>query len=276
MLRICHSNVQQRGVTCTLLVDTVFWGTMRKLLIAFAALAFSGSAFAASPPPAPVTDWTGFYIGGDLGVSALHTSAAANQLTLFGAVPSPLAPISASNNASDFLGSLHAGYNYQIAQFWVAGIEGDWSWTKPQGTFSQPWYLITGLPNGSGVTTMSTTLDWLSSLRGRLGYLVSPNVLTYATGGVAWGRFGYTASAINNTYVTSFASSTTSTGYVVGGGLEWAYTKNWLVRAEYLYYGFRNGPNVLAQAAGFAPYPMNFSWSAANISVVRVGLTYKF
>jgi outer membrane immunogenic protein len=121
---------------------------------------------------------------------------------------------------------LHAGYNWQFAPAWVVGIEGDWTWTKAAGTFTQGWTLFeTVEPVSSAFTAMSMTADWLASIRARLGFLVAPNILAYVTGGGALGKFDYAANNNNGgtgalSYITSTAFSSTSAGYVVGGGLE--------------------------------------------------------
>ena len=128
---------------------------------------------------------------------------------------------------------------------------------------------------------MSSKLDWLSSLRGRVGYLVMPNLLAYGTGGVAWARFDYTANNFNGPgggggYVTSTAFSQTQTGFAAGGGFEWAWTTHWLLRGEYLYYQFNNGPSVIATTPAFPTFPSNYVWSRTKVNVARLGLSYKF
>ena len=150
-------------------------------------------AVKAPPPPvaAPTYSWTGFYIGGDIGGLQTSNTATWNPL------PSPIAfgksPSTGGTGGSSFVGGLHAGYNWQFAPTLVTGIEGDWSWTKASGSFSQPWIGIPP-PNLPGaVTNMSSTLDWMSSIRARLGYLVLPNLLAYGTGGAAWAKIDYAA-----------------------------------------------------------------------------------
>lgn len=238
------------------------------------------------PPPAaaaPASSWTGFYVGGDLGGAWSSNSGTFNPLpsaVAFGAFPA-----TGKDGGSSFLGGFHAGYNYQFAPAWVAGLEGDWSWTKAKGSFSQVWVNPgTGPTPGTNIT-LSSQLDWMASVRGRLGYLVTPNVLAYATGGAAWAKIQYAGSSSCSAgfgllcagYTTSATPSSTEPGYVLGGGLEWALTNNWLVRAEYLYYRFHAGPNVVAPApAVFAGFPSNFSWNSTHVSVARGGVSYKF
>jgi outer membrane immunogenic protein len=231
------------------------------------------------PPPAPAINWTGLYIGGDVG--GLWTSNTANWNPL----PTPFDfgtfGTSGSNGGSSLVGGLHAGYDWQFASTWVAGIEGDWSWTRAKGSSSGPWNFDPppgATPNA--FTNMSSTLDWMASIRPRLGYLVLPNLLAYGTGGAAWGKFDYAANNSNGPvpvpYITNAAFSNTTSGYVVGGGLEWAMTNNWLLRGEYLFYRFNNGPSVIAPAVNYPANPSGYTWSGTNVSVARVGLSYKF
>jgi len=232
--------------------------------------------FCRLPTAALDVTWTGFYVGGDVG--GLWSSNTATWTPL----PSPLAfgafGQSRSNGGSSFVGGLHAGYNWQFVPTWVAGIEGDWSWTKASGSFSQIWALDPppGTLTGS-FTNMNSSLDWVSSLRARLGYLFFHNLLAYGTGGVAWSKIDYAANNSNGgAYTTSAAVSRTQAGYTVGGGLEWAMTNNLLLRGEYLFYHFNSGPSVIAQSVAFPTFPSGYSWSSTNVSVARVGMSYKF
>ena len=262
---------------------------MKKILVGIfvsAAIFASGYASAADLPPAPVYakapaapptySWTGFYIGGDIGGAWTGNTATWDPLPTPGGIAFGVAVISGNNGGSSAIGGLHTGYNWQFAPTWVAGIEGDWSWSKASGSFAQPWTVIPpAVLGGPSFTTMSSKLDWVTSLRARFGYLVTPNVLAYATGGMAWAKFDYAANASGFLYSATTSLSDTQAGYAVGGGLEWAITNNWLLKAEYLYYRFNNAPNVVVTAIGSAN-PSGFSWSGTNVSVARAGLSYKF
>ncbi len=69
---------------------------------------------------------------------------------------------------------------------WVIGLEGDGTWTKAKGTATEPWMPEPGFGISPGSqTAMSANLDWLASARGRVGYLISPDLMAYATGGAA-------------------------------------------------------------------------------------------
>lgn len=104
----------------------------------------------------------------------------------------------------------------------------------------------------------------------------TPNTLVYLTGGGAWGRTSYSSadvffSGCPNCATTSFSNM--SSGYVLGGGLEWApWSNHWIVRGEYLYYNLSG-----ATGAGFvAGVPIAAANSNMAVSSGRLGLSYKF
>jgi outer membrane immunogenic protein len=177
------------------------------------------------------------------------------------------------------LGGVYAGYNFQFAPTWVAGVEGDFTWTGLKKSGVSPDLFADGTLANIPLAGNSFSSDqtWLATARARIGYLVTPNALLYATGGAAWARTNYAGidafagGCPNDCFNVSL--TTTQTGYTAGGGLEWAVDRNWLVRGEYLFYHF---------PAAVAAFPNNFgqigtfSWSAPSIHTVRAGLAYKF
>lgn len=203
---------------------------------------------------------------------------------LWSPVPSSAAfgafPAAGNTGGSSAIGGFQVGYNWQFAPTWVAGIEGDWSWANAGSSFNQPWVVNPGGAAVSGsFTSMSSTLDWVSSLRARLGYLVLPNLMAYGTAGGAWGKVDYAASNFapgTPGYATSTAFSSTQGGWVAGGGLEWMIRPNWLLRGEYLYYSLNGSPTVAAGSASAPGFPSGYSWSNTNVSVARAALSYKF
>jgi outer membrane immunogenic protein len=231
----------------------------------------------AKAPAAPAVDWTGYYVGADAGAAWARTPGTWNPQ------PSPAAfgtfPISATDHATSLVAGGHVGYNSQFAPEWVTGVEGDWTWTEARGSFTQPWIADpAAAPVATTGTTMNTKLDWLASIRGRFGYLVTPNVMAYATAGAAWARIDDSANSArtSNGYFASVAQSQTATGFAAGGGLEWALTNEWFVRAEYLYYRFGSGPTLLGASAVFPTFPSSYSWGHTTINVARAGVSYKF
>ncbi len=242
----------------------------RILLASVGVVALAGAAFAAEPPPAPppvyvppvpIFTWTGVYIGGQIGYAwgTSNTNIGDNfgDFTSF------------STNNNGVIGGAHVGYNLQLNQF-VIGLEGDVDGSSLSKT-------VTGTPLIAGVlfvpVTISGNLDVQGSIRGRIGYAWD-RVLLYATGGVAFGGFSGSIS-------TPFgydSASTTRVGWTVGGGLEYAVTNNWSIRAEYRYAQFGHS-TVFATNSFLVPGLAAvgaFGNRTINENRVQVGFSYKF
>ena len=256
---------------------------MQKLFLAGVALLFSVPAFAAdlaiAPAPAPVAypSWTGFYIG-------VHAGAAWEEISS-GSINDPngfnASGSLAGGSALGAVGGLQAGYNWQFAPAWVAGVEGDFSWTsladQRGGAALGPNGVLAG-PNASVILSANT--QWLASARAKLGFTGwFNNTMLYVTGGGAWANAEYSATFITTPPLNSAAPSqtTTKSGWVVGGGAEWMVTPNILLRAEYLYYGIDSSNNLSAVSFPIsAPLPVAVDWGQENIQVFRVAGSYKF
>jgi outer membrane immunogenic protein len=208
-----------------------------------------------------------------------------------------LAPIGLTGNSTmGGVGGIQLGYNYQffpgwIFSSWVIGVEGDISWASlsNQGT-------VNSLARFNGVVvpqssaTMAIQEQWLSSVRGKLGFTWWGNTLWYATGGVAWVNAEYTGTTNLGPFAAALAaplsntsSDITKTGWVAGGGAEWQATTNILLRVEYLYYRINGGVNNSSAfvpapggALAAAVAPVSYSWSNYNVQVGRVAVSYKF
>lgn len=144
-----------------------------------------------------------------------------------------------------WVGGVQAGYNLQLGSA-VLGVEADYSWSDLAGSGS-----IIGLP-------VSTSIDSMWSIRGKLGWTVTPNVLLYGTAGYG----GFDASVRTVVNGLSLAGSASFEGAVVGGGAELLLTRNMLLRAEGLYY--------MGDGNGIA------SGSSGDVTVIRAGVSYKF
>ena len=262
---------------------------MRRLsfaLISVSTIAFAHFASAADlprkapsiqPGPPPVVyNWTGCYIGANIGGAWSRQTGNFEQAEF----AFDQQPGSIGQDDSSVIGGVHAGCNWQFVPQFVLGIEGDWSWTKLNGTGSAPNNFFDGTPVGSGGITMSSDTKWLASLRGRAGWVVLPQWMLYVTGGAAWARTDYAAldaysGGCPNCGAVSF--SHTATGWTVGGGTEWMLTPNWILRAEYLYYQFDGATATGLFQPPFAPTPAaNFTWNDLKINEVRVGASFKF
>jgi outer membrane immunogenic protein len=284
-------------------------GPMRKsfllltVLTVLTVLASAGRTFAAdmavkAPPPsvAPATpyQWAGFYVGGNIGALWAHDQGSTNFFDAFGfdaAPPVPNnTPQSNSVSASSVIGGIQAGYNWQ-AKPWVYGVEADWDWTDTKKGFCRQLDLdgLACSDNGFGFLSFSEKTEWLGSARARLGYTWD-RFMVYGTGGVAWGKFD---SSINVSCLSGGCGSSTillnttgnfsdtRVGWVAGGGIEAMLTANWILRAEYLHYGFGNVTDTLNLPAFIAIVPASYTQSATwshnfGYDTIRAGLSYKF
>lgn len=258
------------------------------LLSSAALAALAGSAIAAdlpsikfAPVAAPAPLWTGFYAGLNAGgtwgsgntvnlttlpaylihdenrvaernyQSALYNYALPNAV----GVPTSLAP-----NASGFVGGGQIGYNQQTSYnglSFVAGIEADIQGiasgnSKASGTgITQVGRIVESYSSDKPITTVTNVtkdLNYLGTVRGRFGYLTTPTLLIYGTGGVAYGgvnlqsktqSFAPTLSPLSEfTYAWAGKGgfSDVKVGWTAGGGAEWMFMKGWSLKAEYLYY----------------------------------------
>ena len=210
------------------------------ILSALALVALGGTAFAADLPSrkgpvyapiAPIFTWTGFYVGANAGVifNDNNISTAGNAANTIANVAANRRTPSLSNDEQSFTVGGQVGYNYQMGS-WVLGAEADLNYVdrKSNSTF------LSALGDPS---TYRQELDYLGTVRLRVGYAFD-RVLVYATGGLAYGDVTNTANFFANTAGNPLAftgrSSDVEVGYAVGGGVEYAFTNNISLKAEYL------------------------------------------
>jgi outer membrane immunogenic protein len=248
------------------------------------AAATISAAFAAdlpykAPAPAPVLpSWTGFYVGAHVGAAWQHLSS--------GGIEDPNGFLASGNlsGGSDTkaIGGFQAGYNWQFAPRWVAGFEGDFSWTSLHDhREANPILSPTGVPAGpNAIVALDAKTPWLASARARFGYTGwLDNTMFYLTGGAAWTNIEYSALFQTSPPLNQANPGNTATksGWVIGAGTEWMVTSKFLVRAEYLYYGIDSGNSLEAVSSPIpAPLPVVVNWGRENIQVFRVGGSFKF
>jgi outer membrane immunogenic protein len=148
-----------------------------------------------------------------------------------------------------FVGGGQLGYNWQVGRL-VLGVEGDIQYTdmKQEETF--------------GAVTASAKVKSFATARGRLGYAFD-RMMVYGTGGFAYTKTDLSLTAGG----ASISDSKWSSGYAVGGGLEWAVWDRWSVKGEYLYVHSGDVELTLAGVTASGTY---------NFQVARVGLNYRF
>jgi outer membrane immunogenic protein len=233
-------------------------------------------------PPAPVAaaiyNWSGFYIGANVGGIGSTGNAVHQCITPGGVLNGTGCDIIPNSNLNGIgvLGGVQAGYNWQTGK-WVFGLEGDAQGTSLKSStslFNPGFPLIGGGADAAATFTTSERLNWLATARGRIG-VTSGAALFYVTGG---GAFGGVSTATNlfgapNGYPSTTGS--TRAGWTSGGGAEWGFAPKWSAKLEGLYYDLghvtslgTSVPLITAFSEG-ARYSIN-GW------IARVGVNYHF
>ncbi len=243
--------------------------TMKHVLFAaIGILAFGASAACAAdmgppvykgsypppPPPPPLYSWTGFYVGANGGFGGNNF----NYSSTIAGVPG-----NASLNSSGFLGGGQAGFNWQVAPLWVIGVETDFDGTDISSNASASTPLASA--------NVGTKIDWFGTVRGRAGFLVTPVVLLYGTGGWAYGHTTSSASATALGATASVSSGNEQNGWTAGGGLEYAINPWLSFKTEYLYVNL--GSANLGGTLGGVPLLLSEKTTAQT---VKAGLNFKF
>jgi outer membrane immunogenic protein len=229
-------------------------------------------------PIATQYNWTGFYVGGNLGWGWNDDGGqpyciAPTGLNGIGCAPNNVP--GAQINANGVIGGGQIGYNWQ-ANNWVFGIETDIQGANIKGSvnIAGPFAQVGGGNSGVSSFAADETLSWFGTVRGRVG-LAWDRVLLYATGGLAYG--GVKVDQNFTGFGSQFPSSTsaTKTGWTAGGGIEYAFAGNWSGKIEGLYYDLGS----VSTSGGAVPVPNGYM-SGKNFDVrggiVRVGLNFKF
>lgn len=295
---------------------------MKRLLLAVATAAslFATGALAADlPAKAPVYtkapvyvdpgyDWTGFYVGGNVGYSWGNSNSTLSLID-------PGTGTTLNSTATKFhmdgvIGGGQIGYNWQSGK-WVFGLEADIQASGQAGNGSAVCAGGTAAVLNSacaighiGDTTpfnvpafpvtsnLAESLDWFGTVRGRIGGLVDPRVLLYVTGGLAYGEVGAsnTVGGINITgpqgvngstltsFTGAFSNSSLRAGWTVGAGVEGVIWGNWTAKLEYLYIDLGNvsGSFVTPLIAPSGALAVSTYTSHITDNILRIGVNYKF
>ena len=232
--------------------------TFAALAAAGIALGFVQTASAAdiarpvykAPVIVPAYNWSGFYIGGNVGYGTGDVNA-----TAFG--------YGVSEKVDGWFAGGQIGYNWQAAGSpWVFGIELDSQWANIEKNATAV--------SGNIVGNAFSTLDYFGTARLRLGYAWD-RVMVYGTGGLAWGTNEIGFGVTSGPWAAGISQSNTHIGWTVGGGVEWALVDNWTAKVEYLYLKLDNETyfsNTVGNGLGFN--------ADLDVHTVKVGLNYRF
>jgi outer membrane immunogenic protein len=259
------------------------------LIVSFAAIVSASTAIAQGyslrnvrAQGTPAFNWTGLYLGGHVGAGwgfgpdtvSISASGGNDPVTL------------RHGTTNDVSYGGHLGYNWQLSKNWLVGLEGDFSLFANSTTEVKQQIMLGGVPTPGATFHARNEQEWLTSARGRLGY-IDGRWMLYVTAGEAWIRnrnLGYPDVPLGadcaNTCTTR-KRQFTDRGLAVGGGLEYAMSSDIIIRTEYLQYGVGAIHAVSANCpnGGCAPFPGQpniYTWKTDDIREVRAALSVKF
>jgi len=248
-------------------------------------------------PPAVFT-WTGLYVG----MNAGYTFAASDPINLssvnlydntllnFGNASALGATGTVKARLDGFFFGGQIGYNWQFADRFIAGLEADIQGAGVRGGNGQ----LSVWPAGPGFAATSfkvnRQLEYLGTVRARLGYAVTPTIMAYVTGGFAYGGANMSGAVSQSLRPSLLTSDTVRgdhydilTGWTAGAGAEMALSRNLSAKLEYLYYDLGElwlaNPSLAHHNPLFNTTPIADATSAHTRfagHLVRAGLNYRF
>jgi outer membrane immunogenic protein len=269
-------------------VDTVKLLTLTIVASAFVGVSLASAADLAprtykAPVAEPVSTWTGFYVG--LNAGGAFGPTGADTFGLFGATPNVTGVTDTFGLGHDLTGGFggaQAGVNWQMTN-WVWGFEADVQGGSITGSRT-----ITGTAvdclrvpacgNPANFVTASEKIDLFGTVRARAGFLATPNLLLYGTGGLAWANLRTSGDYHFATPIDyAVSSSGFKAGWTAGAGFEYKFSGNWSVKGEYLYYDLGSSSIVTNFGVPVAnpPFQTQFNFNTHG-SLARVGVNYEW
>jgi outer membrane immunogenic protein len=227
-----------------------------------------------APSPPPGYDWTGFYVGGNVGYSIGRSRTTSNIARANDPDLNFLLGIFTLSPAGAAAG-FQAGYNRQIGA-WVIGVEADWQWSGQKDSIC--YLLCVTSPGNPFSLTLEQRMKWFGTARGRVGYAWDRS-LWYLTAGAVWAKIDHDFTFFQPApQMTEAASaSRTKAGWVIGGGVETGLAAGWTAKLEYLFMNFGNVTNDFTTPGLAAADGISFPTSSdIRNHAVRLGVNYRF
>ena len=252
IMQIMQSEAQKAATGRSVVIEMkkLIFGLVAVVGLSTSVLAADLPDYVAPPDSAPVTvyDWSGLYVGGTVGYgwSDVH-------IQLDG-------PAASDPDGDGIVAGAYGGYNYAFPNNVVIGVEADIVYTDIDD--DAPLFLTAPLEN------WTSDIEWMASIRARLGYVVADRNLLFVTGGWAWAEFE--GKIYNDLAATSFRESYSSTfdGWTVGVGGGRAFMNNLIARLEYRYSDFGDEGFALL---GTVPFHVDLV-----VQEIRGGIAFKF
>jgi outer membrane immunogenic protein len=198
-------------------------------------------------PVAPAFSWTGFYIGAQAGGGAQFDS------------------FTGKAGVGGLAGGV-IGYNYQVTNAFVVGIEGEGFWSDIRSRAD-----LANLTPGGFSSNSTETNTAFYDVAVRFGYLRFERTMVYGKVGAVWSNQKYNYSDINGNTINS---TWTTPGVLIGGGFEHAITNNWLARWETDLLVF-DATDATFNVGGTGFTPTRQTVNSINV-LSKLGISYKF
>ena len=205
-------------------------------------------------PVVPLFNWTGFYIGGNLGAAWTQ-----------GSVSDSFGNSWSNAQQAVFTGGGQVGANYQI-NWLVVGVEADFDWMTNN-------HISNAASTPIGALQLSADNRWMTSLAARAG-VAADNWLFYAKGGGGW-------VGVNNPTITvgggsiSVSNSNGNSGWLAGAGVEWAFAPNWTAQLEYDFLGLSSKSYTVTASGIFSPINGDvITVPNRDVQTLTVGINY--
>jgi outer membrane immunogenic protein len=239
--------------------------------LALAAMAVAAPVHAADLPVAPaynpptpippaIYNWTGFYLGGNIGAGLL-----AETMTPTGAAAAGLTPgVPFHPSIVGLVGGAQAGVDYQFSSI-VVGAQATLSDSYLNGQNTQ------NTVGGVSQLRMTSEPTWFASVTGRVG-VAANTLLFYVKGGGAWMHIEHVQDVLTGgATVATQAISDDRSGFVAGVGLEYAMTENLSALFEYDFYDFGTKTENFNPAVVGTPVAIR-----SDLHTLVLGLNYRF
>lgn len=222
---------------------------MKKLLLVAAAVALTAASSAgaadlsrpivkAAPPP-PIYSWTGCYVGVGGGYGLYDI-----QHDQVGVPDGTLLVLNSASAGKGWLATAGVGCDYQIGDRWLIGAFADVDWTNIKGDYGDRLFGTGEM----GVGTLRQRWSWAAG--GRIGYLVTPQLLAYFAAGFTSARYdevNYTVVLVPFPPTGLQLPAQTFNGYFIGGGTEFAigWFPGLFWKTEYRFADYRSNTTVI-------------------------------
>jgi outer membrane immunogenic protein len=229
--------------------------------------------FYKAPVAAPAPSWTGFYVGGSVGIGwGSEDPVDINQYAGAEGAADPVGDAWRYGMGTGFIGGGTIGYDHQFGMF-VAGLEGDFGYLRQTGSGADP------RSPGLDVVSSAVLGDWYAIIAGRAG-IVYDRALFYGKVGAGWTPMSATITDTCSTApcgpltILANGRSPDDATLVLGGGIEYLLNQNWSVKVEYLDWSL--GTHFLV--TGVASNGNTYSWdhSFSPLQTVMFGVNYRF